>query len=175
MKRQLILIFLGGLAAACAAEAPTTSVPERDIAAAATATPSTVRADGPTARPATGDVAAAAAPDLNRVPQAACEPGNYAEFVNAFAQFVHERSRFATDTGRAQLPEFDLQLVDYQWRRQSDGAVIDLEIHRNDAHMEVSATPVELDADENVAQTLGPPRRYVFEHRDGCWRYEGLR
>jgi hypothetical protein len=98
----------------------------------------------------------------------------YREFVNAFAQFVPQRARFVTATGRTQLAEFDVALVDYRWQRASDGVALELDMQRRDARLDVTATPVERDADDQPVRTLGPARRYAFEHREGCWRYAGV-
>ena len=172
--RRPIPVLLAVLAAACAGEAPTAAVPER-AAVAAPAAPSTSSALPDV--PSTGKPVARTPPGdgLNEIPQAACEPGNHAEFVNAFAQFVPQRSLFATEAGRAQLGAFDVALVDYRWQRASDGVALEVVMDRSDARLDVAATPVERDAEDNPVRTLGPTRNYVFEHRDGCWRYAGPR
>lgn len=113
--------------------------------------------------------------DLNAVPRVACDADNYVQFVNAFAQFPAQRPRFVTAGGRAQLGAFDIVLVDYRWQREPDGAALEVEITRKGEKLDVSATPVERDENDTPTRTLGPTRRYAFEHSEGCWRYAGLR
>lgn len=110
---------------------------------------------------------------LNGIPPVACEPGSYVQFVNAFARFASQRPRFVTDAGRAQLDGFDFALVDHRWQRESDGVALEVEINRRGSRLDVSATPVERDAEDNPVRTLGPTRHCVFEHSGGCWRYAG--
>lgn len=173
MRRSIPVLFAVVLASACGGQVSTTAPSARDVPPAASASPATAMASAVSATGApTTDTPS---DNLNAIPLAACALDSYVEFVNAFAQFAHERPRFVTESGRAQLGDFDMALVDYRWQRQSDGAALEVEITRSESRLDVAATPVERDDDDAPVRTLGPTRRYVFEHRDGCWRYSGLR
>lgn len=172
MQRSIPLL-LAILAAACSSDAPS-AAPAQVEARSSTVAPS-ASTEGAVDRSAAAPVPAPepADNDLHAIPAAACAPEGYTAFVNAFAQFPPQRPRFVTGAGQAQLGEFDVALVDYHWQRPSDGVALEVDIARHGARVEMTATPVERDTNDEPVRSLGPPRRYVFEHRDGCWRYAG--
>lgn len=171
--QRWIPILLVALAVACSEQA---SPPASSASEAPTDEPVQSVAKGAHAADAATRHAELASPDdLNAVPPVACDPDNYVQFVNAFAQFPAQRSHFVTAGGRAQLGGFDIALVDYRWQREPDGVALEVEITRHGGKLDVTATPVERDEDDTPIRTLGPTRRYAFEHIDGCWRYAGFR
>lgn len=119
-----------------------------------------------------GDAVGSASPAM---PGDACTPDGYWSFFEAFVRVPVLRAAHSDDAGRVALRSFDIAQQDSRWVRASNPTVaLDIKEHRDAGGFEVAATPVELDADDNVIRTLGPVSRYRFEFKDTCWRFVGM-
>ena len=144
--------------------------------AAASAADEAAAPRGATAAHARGaEVAAGAVPPaIGALPADACTPEGYWSFFETFVREPTLRARYSDDGGRKSLASFDIAQRDSRWVRGGDaGVALDIRETRQGDTFVVAATPVELDADDEVVRTLGETARYRFEFKEGCWRFAG--
>lgn len=149
-----------------------------DTAAGAATSSGAVRAEmaGAQAAPSGPSAAVGAVEPVAGMPGDACTLDGYWSFFEAFVRVPALRPAHSDDAGRAALASFDIAQQDSRWVRAGDPTVaLEITERREDTRFEVDATPVELDADDEIVRTLGPVRRYRFDFSNGCWRFAGTR
>lgn len=110
------------------------------------------------------------------LPGDACTRAGYWSFFETFVQTPEIRRAYTIEGAQGMLDAFDVAQVDSRWVRASDHEVsLDIREQRTGDRLVIEATPVELDADDEIVRPLGSTRRYVFEFKDGCWRFAGSR
>lgn len=140
--------------------------------AVATSPPQTPSADSPRDREAARPDGAA--PAAETMPADGCTLEGYWSFFETFVREPQLRTAFSDERGRASLASFDVAQHDSRWVRASDAAVaLDIKETRQASTFEVEATPVQLDAEDDIIRALGETERYRFEFKDGCWRFAG--
>lgn len=126
------------------------------------------------ARGAEANAVGAVTPAIGALPADACTPEGYWSFFETFVREPTLRARYSDDGGRKSLASFDIAQRDSRWVRGGDaGVALDIRETRQGDTFVVAATPVELDADDEVVRTLGETARYRFEFKEGCWRFAG--
>lgn len=109
------------------------------------------------------------------MPGDACSVEGYWSFFEAFVRTPRLRATYSDGSAHAALASFDVAQQDSRWVRAGDPTIaLDIREHREGPRFEVEATPVELDADDEIVRRLGEAKHYRFEFKDGCWRFAGL-
>lgn len=125
-------------------------------------------------RPAEAAEAGGVAVSTQAMPADACTLEGYWSFFETFVREPSLRREFSDENGRMALEDFDVAQRDSRWVRGGDpGVALDINERMETNTFEVEATPVQLDADDDVIRTLGETERYRFEFKDGCWRFAG--